>query len=105
MLQSASGNFSVDNVLQAGVAGEAPTVETVTADLNATGQRALAALSEEDQAAVFAAAITTPGFRKMPSFQQGIAPVRAEMEAAPPTDKENTAIMEAVIGVIQRYAN
>lgn len=96
ILQVASTSYSVSNVTEQHIDGEQVSAAAVARDMQETARRGVARMSAADLAELGRVTMTMPGFDKLPLMQQRIAPIRAEMENAPPTAEEEAAIIAAV---------
>jgi len=103
VMQLVSSNFSVSNVSDAFIDEQPVSAEAVERDLEETGRRGMAQLTPEELEALGRVALATPGFDKLQLLQARVAPIRAEMENAPPTPEEEAAIVAAVEVVIREF--
>ena len=101
LMRQVSGSIAVSNVAGEFIEGEQVSADAVARDLMETGRRSLEQLSAADQAELMRQALATPGFDKLVLLQQRVAPIRAEMENAPPTADEEAAVIAAVERVVR----
>ena len=104
LMNLASQNTTAAAVANDYLEGQPPSAESVSQDLEATSRAAVAALTPEERMELTRLAMATPGFFKMSIISRRVAPIRAEMEATPPTPEEMDAIVAAVGRVLDQFA-